>query len=80
MKFRFCGGRDCPDWLLAEISTLSRLTSIKAKIVCSRVSQALIARDKEGQIPDPEKLSTLTADAKFSVYTFDVKNSSYVFL
>ena len=66
MKFRFCGGRDCPDWLLAEISTLSRLTSIKAKLVCSRVCQALIAPDKKDQIPDPEKLSTLTADAKFS--------------
>ena len=67
MKFRFCGGRDCPDWLLAEISTISRLTSIKAKLVCSRVSQALITHKKEDQIPDPEKLSTLTADAKFSV-------------
>jgi len=67
MKFRFCGGRDCPDWLLAEISTISRLTSIKAKLVCMKVVQALIAAQKEDQVPDPDKLSSLTADAKLSL-------------
>ena len=24
-KFRFCGDLDCPDWILAEISILSKL-------------------------------------------------------
>ena len=67
MKFRFCGGRDCPDWLLAEISTLSRLTSIKAKLVCIKVCQSLVSDKKEDQVPDPVKLAALTADAKFSV-------------
>ena len=67
MKFRFCGGRDCPDWLLAEITTLSRLTSIKAKLVCMKVVQALIAVRKEEQVPDPDKLASLTADAKLTL-------------
>ena len=67
MKFRFCGGRDCPDWLLAEISTISRLTSIKAKLVCMKVVQALIAAQKGDQVPDPDKLASLTADAKLSL-------------
>ena len=67
MKFRFCGGRDCPDWLLAEISTISRLTSIKAKLVSSKVCQALISHKKEETKPDhEEKISALTLDAKFS--------------
>ena len=42
MKFRFCGDQDCPDWLLAEMSTLSRLTSIKTKLVTAQVVQSLI--------------------------------------
>lgn len=28
MKFRFCGDLDVPDWLLKEISTLSKLVRI----------------------------------------------------
>jgi len=67
MKFRFCGGRDCPDWLLAEISTISRLTSIKTKLICGQVSQALMAEKKQDQVPDHDKLTKLTSDAKFSV-------------
>lgn len=25
MKFRFCGDLDCPDWILAEIATISKI-------------------------------------------------------
>nr|KAF6391610.1 COMM domain containing 4 [Pipistrellus kuhlii] len=25
MRFRFCGDLDCPDWVLAEISTLAKI-------------------------------------------------------
>lgn len=27
-RFRFCGDLDCPDWVLAEISTLAKIVSI----------------------------------------------------
>ena len=36
MKFRFCGDLDCPDWVLAEISTLSKM--VRTNIDCSRKS------------------------------------------
>uniref|UniRef100_A0A672MIE7 COMM domain-containing protein 4-like n=1 Tax=Sinocyclocheilus grahami TaxID=75366 RepID=A0A672MIE7_SINGR len=28
MRFRFCGDLDCPDWVLAEMSTLARIVSL----------------------------------------------------
>ena len=36
MKFRFCGDLDCPDWVLAEIATLSKLTSVRMKILTAQ--------------------------------------------
>ncbi len=37
MKFRFCGDSDCPDWILLEISTLSKLTSVRMKILVLQI-------------------------------------------
>ena len=31
-KFRFCGDLDCPDWILAEISILSKLVGSQLKL------------------------------------------------
>jgi hypothetical protein len=36
MRFRFCGELDAPDWLLAEISTLSKLASIRPSTAALR--------------------------------------------
>ncbi|XP_026294389.1 COMM domain-containing protein 4 isoform X3 [Frankliniella occidentalis] len=60
MKFRFCGDGDCPDWVLTEIPTLTRLTSIKMRLLCGLVTKALAGEDM-----DFERARTLTADAKF---------------
>lgn len=37
MKFRFCGDLDCPDWVLAEINTLSKMSSIRLKVLVSQI-------------------------------------------
>lgn len=37
MKFRFCGDLDCPDWVLAEINTLSKMSSVRIKIVVVQI-------------------------------------------
>ena len=34
MKFRFCGDLDCPEWVLAQMALLSRLSSLKLKALC----------------------------------------------
>nr|KAF6483802.1 COMM domain containing 4 [Rousettus aegyptiacus] len=60
MRFRFCGDLDCPDWVLAEISTLAKISSVKLRLLCSQVLKELL-----GQGIDYEKVLKLTADARF---------------
>lgn len=60
MRFRFCGDLDCPDWILAEINTIARMTSVKMKLVCQQVAKSLL-----GEHMDFERVKKLTADAKF---------------
>ncbi|XP_063221680.1 COMM domain-containing protein 4 [Bacillus rossius redtenbacheri] len=66
MRFRFCGDLDCPDWVLAEINTLAKLSSVKMKSLCQLVAKSLIGEDM-----DYEKVKKLTSDAKFD--TGDMK-------
>uniref|UniRef100_A0A4W3ILX0 COMM domain containing 4 n=1 Tax=Callorhinchus milii TaxID=7868 RepID=A0A4W3ILX0_CALMI len=42
MRFRFCGDLDCPDWVLAEISTLAKISSVKMKLLCVQVLKELL--------------------------------------
>ncbi|XP_056428562.1 COMM domain-containing protein 4 isoform X2 [Hyla sarda] len=60
MRFRFCGDLDCPDWVLAEISTLAKISSVKLKLICAQVLKAQL-----GEAIDYEKILKLTADARF---------------
>lgn len=60
MKFRFCGELDCPDWILAEIATLSKITSIKMKLLCTQVADGIL-----GAPIDFDKIIKLTSDAKY---------------
>ncbi|NWT01633.1 COMD4 protein, partial [Mionectes macconnelli] len=58
-RFRFCGDLDCPDWVLAEISTLAKISSVKLKLICAQV-----LRDLLGEPMEYEKILKLTSDAK----------------
>ena len=31
MRFQFCGGQDCPDWLLAEIASLATVSVLRVR-------------------------------------------------
>uniref|UniRef100_A0A915I3R3 COMM domain-containing protein 4 n=1 Tax=Romanomermis culicivorax TaxID=13658 RepID=A0A915I3R3_ROMCU len=46
-KFRFCGDLDCPDWIVAEIALISRLTSVKLKLVCGHLAKQYVADNLE---------------------------------
>ncbi|NXQ06904.1 COMD4 protein, partial [Vidua macroura] len=60
-RFRFCGDLDCPDWVLAEISTLAKISSVKLKLICAQV-----LRDLLGEAIEYDKILKLTSDAKLA--------------
>ena len=64
MKFRFTGGRDCPDWVLSEVFALSKLTSIKTKLLCTQLCKLHLSGEETKHL-DIDKLMKLTSDAKF---------------
>jgi len=58
MRFRFCGELDAPDWLLKEITVLSKISSVRVRILCTQVLNQLL-----GGVLDYEKIEKLTKDS-----------------
>nr|CAG4638832.1 EOG090X0HLW [Cyclestheria hislopi] len=61
MKFHFCGDQDCPDWFLTQIITLSRLSSVKTKLLAQHIARQFMANQWQH-----EQLTALVGDAKLS--------------
>ncbi|XP_075257903.1 COMM domain-containing protein 4-like [Convolutriloba macropyga] len=62
MKFKFCRDLDCPDWVLAEISNLSKVSSVKLKLICNQAIK-LLTNDVSF---DSEKVEKHLTDAKLN--------------
>ena len=60
MRFRFCGGEDCPDWLLAEIASLAAVSVVKVRQLTAEACRLLA----EDQPIVPERMVALVADTK----------------
>uniref|UniRef100_A0A7I4CEH2 Uncharacterized protein n=1 Tax=Physcomitrium patens TaxID=3218 RepID=A0A7I4CEH2_PHYPA len=58
MRFYLCGGLDAPDWILANIVTLSSIPSAKVKVLV----EYIIQRISEG-VFDYENALKITTDA-----------------
>ena len=42
MRFDFCGNVDCPEWVLAEISLINRMSSVKIKLIMKEIVKKII--------------------------------------
>lgn len=62
MKFFLCGGLDAPDWILAEITTLSKLSSVRTKLLAVHIIRHIL----EGSF-DYNKVLKLTADSSLGL-------------
>ena len=58
MRFRFVGGTEVPDYILAEIATLSRISAVRMKLLVKEVLRHI----GTGRI-DADKVLKLTSDA-----------------
>lgn len=57
MRFEFCGNTDCPEWVLAEVALLNRMSAIKLKLVIAQIVKKLC-----GQAYDYDKIAKLCRD------------------
>uniref|UniRef100_A0A8I3XCA7 COMM domain containing 4 n=1 Tax=Callithrix jacchus TaxID=9483 RepID=A0A8I3XCA7_CALJA len=70
-RFRFCGDLDCPDWVLAEISTLAKMSSVKLRLLCSQVLKELL-----GQGTDVSKDPSGDVKATVAVLSFILSSAA----
>jgi len=68
MKFRFCGDLDAPEWILAEVSVLSKMSSVRMKLLVRQVLLQLLGRGI-----NYAKIKTLTTSARIQFEPSDVK-------
>ncbi|KAI6223636.1 hypothetical protein M3Y99_01445100 [Aphelenchoides fujianensis] len=55
MKFRFVGGLDCPDWLLAEIAQFTKITPADFRVWCKTVADRLKSKQLDWKEAEVEK-------------------------
>jgi hydroxymethylpyrimidine pyrophosphatase-like HAD family hydrolase len=49
MKFKFCGNRDCPDWLITEIIFLTKISSVKLRILSNQICKFILNKGENMQ-------------------------------
>lgn len=80
MKFKFCGNIDCPDWLLSEIIYLTKISSVKLRILSNQACNYILTKGRNH--PDLKKIleeMNFTSDEAsiiISVLEFILKNAA----
>eukprot|EP00478_Filoreta_tenera_P002263 GABV01002327.1.p1 GENE.GABV01002327.1~~GABV01002327.1.p1 ORF type:complete len:214 (-),score=54.88 GABV01002327.1:33-674(-) len=68
MRLRFCGSHDVPEWVLQEIVVLSRLSSVRVKLLCGHITANLL-----GQGTNQDKIIKLTTAQRLNFTLDEVK-------
>ena len=80
MKFKFCGNIDCPDWLITEIIFLTKISSVKLRILCNQICTFIITKCKNFEAIKKilEEMNFTEQEAKtiISVLDFILKHSA----
>ena len=68
MRFRFLGGSDAPDWLLAEVGILSKMSSVRMKLIARQIINQL-----SGKGVAYDKITKLTSSTRIQLDPSDIK-------
>ena len=74
MKFKFCGNVDCPDWLITEITYLTKITPVKLRILGNLICKYIM---KEG---DTQKINKILEEMNLSSEEITIVISSLCFI
>jgi hypothetical protein len=80
MKFKFCGNIDCPDWIITEITFLTKISTIKLRIICNNLINSFLNDYKNlkeiKKSLEEMNFSDEEATIIISVIEFIIKNSA----
>jgi hypothetical protein len=80
MKFKFCGLNDCPEWITSEITFITKISSIKLRIICNNLISFIIQKTKSIKdiVKTLEDMNFSEEDANIivSVLEFIFKNAA----
>ena len=71
MKFKFCGDADAPDWVLAEMFTISKLSSVRVRSLSLQIIRALIASGDDVTMYDGNDVDPTTTTSSSSSSSLD---------
>lgn len=74
MKFKFCGNVDCPDWLITEITYLTKITPVKLRILGNLICKYIM---KEG---DTQKINKILEEMNLTPEEITIVISSLCFI
>jgi len=79
MRFKFCGNIDLPEWLISEITFLTKISSIRLRMLCNCIANFIINNGKNfkeiQKSLDNMNFSETESKIIFSLFDFIIRSS-----